>query len=198
MKIYLVRHSESEDDLIDAYGGAADWKLTESGKKTVENFVKKCDIKFDKIYSSPLSRAYDTASIINKGNLPIEKMFELREFNQYGVMSGCTKEKAKEIFGYLLEDPKYKEMDYYNNKVFYGGETVSQLDKRVLKAFDKITKSNANNILVVTHTGVFRSFFKQLLKCDKKVKKIGDCGMAEISYTNGKFKLLNLSDIILQ
>ena len=29
MKIYLIRHCESEDDILDCYGGCADFDLTE-------------------------------------------------------------------------------------------------------------------------------------------------------------------------
>lgn len=32
MKIYLIRHSESIDDIENCYGGIADFELTENGK----------------------------------------------------------------------------------------------------------------------------------------------------------------------
>lgn len=200
MKLYLIRHSESEDDLIDAYGGAADWKLTEDGKKTVENFVKNHkDLNFDVVYSSPLSRAFDTAKIINQEkNVSIKTLFQLREFNQYGVMSGCTKEKAKEIFGYLLKMPEFEGMDYYSGKVFYGAETVVELDKRVKEAFDIITKETFENILVVTHTGVFRSLFKNIVKDSRKIKKIADCGMLVFEYDGDKLSLIDNDGVIIE
>ena len=200
MKIYLVRHSESEDDLIDAYGGAADWKLTEAGKKTVKKFRDNHkDLEFDVIYSSPLSRAYDTASIINENRkVKIKTLFGLREFNQYGVMSGCTKEHAKQVFGYLLDNPKYKVLDYYKGKVFYGGETVSALDKRVKNTFEKIVADLYKNVLVVTHTGVFKSLCKNILGSDKKIKKIADCGMLEFKYDKKKLTLTSVEGVTFE
>lgn len=49
MKIYLIRHSESHDDLINCYGGASDWDLTEGGAKKVENLDRSLkNLKFKK------------------------------------------------------------------------------------------------------------------------------------------------------
>ena len=200
MKLYLIRHSESEDDLIDAYGGAADWKLTENGKETVLKFVKDHqDLDFDFIYSSPLSRAFDTAKIINQEkNVPIKTLFDLREFNQYGVMSGCTKEKSKELFGYLFKMPEFEVMDYYSGKVFYGAETVEELDKRVRDAFSTIFKENCNTVLVVTHTGVFRSLLKNVVKDSRKVKKIADCGLLVLEYENNELNLIDSEGVVIE
>lgn len=36
MKIYLIRHSESIDDIENCYGGIADFDLRENGIKKVE------------------------------------------------------------------------------------------------------------------------------------------------------------------
>ena len=39
MKIYLIRHSESIDDIENCYGGIADFDLRENGKKSRTIFV---------------------------------------------------------------------------------------------------------------------------------------------------------------
>lgn len=58
MKIYLIRHSESIDDIEDCYGGIADFDLTENGKNKVKENTKKLDCcKIEKIYTSPYKRA---------------------------------------------------------------------------------------------------------------------------------------------
>lgn len=38
MKIYLIRHSESIDDIENCYGGIADFDLTENGKTKVKEW----------------------------------------------------------------------------------------------------------------------------------------------------------------
>ena len=140
MKIYLIRHSESQDDLINCYGGASDWDLTENGANKVKLFIPTFE-KFDiqKIYTSPLKRAFKTAEILNKdNNIEIEKVFDLHETNHYGYLTGLEKTLAKELFSYLLEKPEYQNASYYNRKCMPGGESADNLDNRVESVFNKI------------------------------------------------------------
>lgn len=194
MKIYLIRHSESQDDLINCYGGASDWDLTENGAKKVEKFRPKFE-KFgvEKIYVSPLKRAYKTAEILNKNlGCHIEKVFELHETNHYGYLTGLEKNLAKELFAYLLERPEYQNASYYNRKCMPGGETADELDKRTKNVFKYILKASKGmgNIAVITHGGVLRSVFQTILKDSRKIIDIKDVAYAELEYSKGKFKII--------
>lgn len=61
MKIYLIRHSESIDDIENCYGGIADFDLTEDGKNKVKEKRKQIEKSgIEKIYTSPYKRAYQT------------------------------------------------------------------------------------------------------------------------------------------
>lgn len=40
MKMVLIRHGESIDDILDGYGGAADYTLSDSGKQTAMEVAK--------------------------------------------------------------------------------------------------------------------------------------------------------------
>ena len=53
MKIYLIRHSESIDDIEDCYGGIADFDLSENGIKKVEQY-KIENLGIEKIYTLSL------------------------------------------------------------------------------------------------------------------------------------------------
>jgi len=100
MKILFVRHGESKDDLINAYGGWADFHLTENGKTQINNTAKKIknlDIEFVKILSSPLIRAKESSEIISKElNIPIEIFEYVKERNTYGILCGMEKEEARQ------------------------------------------------------------------------------------------------------
>lgn len=64
MRVYVIRHGESESNLKKIWSGQFDAKLTEKGKedaKKVGEVLK--GVSFDKIYTSDLSRAMDTAKI---------------------------------------------------------------------------------------------------------------------------------------
>ncbi len=188
MKIYLIRHSESEDDLNDCYGGCADWKLTENGRVKVENFRGKFNtLNVQKIFSSPYQRAYETAVILNNDSkVEIEKAFDLREINTYGVMSGVNKTLAKELFAFYLSDLQFQNIGYYNGKSFYGGESVEEFDGRVKKSIDFIVG------------GVFRSIFKNILHESRKIIAIEDVAMVEIDFDNFEYKVIGINGITFE
>lgn len=53
----------------------------------------------EKTYSSPYKRSKNVAKILaDKLNCDVEIVYDLREMNTYGVMSGINKDLAKEIF----------------------------------------------------------------------------------------------------
>lgn len=67
MKIYIVRHGQNEDNAHGILNGHRDLPLTSIGLEQAQQIamkIKESWITFDKIYSSPLQRAYKTAEII--------------------------------------------------------------------------------------------------------------------------------------
>ena len=202
MKIYLIRHSESQDDLINCYGGAADWDLTENGAKKVEKFRPTFEkFNVEKIYVSPLKRAYKTADILNKKtNVPVERVIDLHETNHYGYLTGLEKNLAKELFAYLLERPEYQNASYYKRKCMPGGESADELDKRSKNVVKQIIKESKglNTIAIVTHGGVLRSIFQTVLKDKRKILDIKDVACAEIEYSKGKFIINNTKGFMFE
>lgn len=67
MKIYLIRHCESQDDILNCYGGCADFDLTDKGIKVAKQYSNQiCDLGIEKIFSSPYKRAKKVAYIFNE------------------------------------------------------------------------------------------------------------------------------------
>lgn len=198
MKIYLSRHSESQDDLINCNGGVSDWDITEGGAKKVEDFRPIYEsFGIEKYYSSPLKRAYKTAEILNKNTkVPLEKIFELHESNNSGCLTGLEKNLARELFAYLLERPEYQNINYYNRNCMFGGEKPDDLDKRIKGAIKQIVgkSKGLKTIGIITHGGVIKSFFWSILK-DKRKILIDDVGYAEINFEKGKFELVRTEGI---
>lgn len=193
MKIYLIRHSESIDDIEDCYGGIADFNLTEEGIKKVEQYEID-NLGIEKIYSSPYKRAYQTAKILNKKlNVDLEIIDNIRECNSYGILSGVNKEKAKNIFSYVFNMPEYKTTGYYLGTSFLGGEDIKEFDKRVEEGVNEIIKksNSLNTIAIVTHGGVYRSIYKNIFKIDRKIESMEDLATTELEYINGAFSILN-------
>lgn len=199
MKIYLIRHSESIDDIENCYGGIADFDLTENGKSKVKEYSKQIDsYKIEKIYSSPYKRAYQTAQILNKNiNVELKIVDDIRELNSHGIRSGVNKELAKDIFSYVFQKEEYKNTGYYLGKTFLGGEDIEEFDKRVKEAINFIIRDSEglNSIAIVTHGGVHRSIFKNILNINKKIEGIDDVATTILEYNNGKFKIIETRGI---
>ena len=90
MKILLIRHGESEADLLNVHEGRADYPLTKMGKEQalcMANRVKK-EFNVEKIWSSTLKRAEETAKVLRKQiGCEIEFLDELQEHNN-GDLAG--------------------------------------------------------------------------------------------------------------
>ena len=199
MKIYLIRHSESIDDIENCYGGIADFDLTENGKDKVKEKRKEIEsYGIEKIYTSPYKRAYQTAQILNENmKVEMEVIDDIRELNSHGVRSGVNKDLAKEIFSFVFQKEEYKNTGYYLGRTFLGGEDIEEFDKRVKEAINFIIKDSEglDSIAIVTHSGVHRSIFKNILNINKKIEKIDDVAISILEYNNGKFEMIETRGI---
>ena len=194
MKIYLIRHSESIDDIENCYGGIADFALTENGKDKVKESRKLIEnYRIEKIYTSPYKRAFQTAQILNENmKVEIKVIDDIRELNSHGIRSGVNKELAKDIFSYVFQQEEYKNTGYYLGKTFLGGEDIEKFDERVKEAINSIMRDSKglDAIAIVTHGGVHRSIFKNILNISKKIDEIDDVATTILEYNNGKFEII--------
>ena len=89
MNIYFVRHGQTDYNLKEIIQGASDIELNETGiKQAYQTKEKLKDIKFDKIYSSPLKRAKKTAEIIGEDRkITVEVDDRLKEIS-FGINEG--------------------------------------------------------------------------------------------------------------
>lgn len=199
MRIYLIRHSESVDDLENCYGGIADFDLTENGKAIVKEYSKQLEAYgIEKIYTSPYRRAYQTAEIINENiKAEIKVVDNIRELNSHGIRSGVNRELAKHIFSYVFEKEEYKNVGYYLGTTFLGGEDIKEFDIRVKEAINFILKDSKglNSIAIITHGGVHRSIFKNILNVNKKLEKIDYVATTILDYNNEKLELIETKGI---
>ncbi len=144
MAIYFLRHGESEANVRHVYAGQKDDSpLTiygfEQAKQAAADIQK---LKIDKIITSPLKRARDTAFIVAEeigfDKAKIETDARLLEFDM-GSLTGTPVGKLglKDFSAEGMEDRK-------------------EFRKRVLSFLRKHRKS-PKNILIVSHAGVGRA-----------------------------------------
>ena len=91
MELYIVRHGTTDWNAKKRFQGAQDIELNENGRKLAGALGKRFDqagIDFDCVYSSPLSRAYETACLIRgHKSYPIIKNPLLTEIS-FGQLEG--------------------------------------------------------------------------------------------------------------
>ena len=90
--------------------------------------------------------------------------------------------------------PKYKNTGYYLGTSFLGGEDINEFDKRVKEGITEIISKSKelNTITIVTHGGVYRSIYKNILKVDQ----MDDLVTTELKYNDGKFEIINKKGIL--
>ena len=103
-----------------------------------------------------MSRATETAEIIAKelGGLPLTIVPELRERNSYGVLSGVPKDRAKELFGYILDE--LKEKPGYSREPLLGAEDFDRFVERVRAGFQLVTDESHGKFTQALADFVFR------------------------------------------
>lgn len=157
MKIYITRHGQTEWNVEGRMQGAKNSNLTEQGKKEALNLGNSLkNTKIDYIYTSPLTRAYDTALLIKSDReIDVEIYENLKEMN-FGIWEGMHSDDVVRDY----EDGHYK---FWNEPHLYtpiGGETFESLINRVKIALsDIINQNKGENILLVTHTVVIKAIY---------------------------------------
>lgn len=201
MRIYLLRHGKSVDDIEGCYGGIADFSLTDAGRGTAKELATKlADKGIQMLYSSPYKRAHETATIVSKAlDCEVKVIHNLRERNSYGVLSGVNKAKAKEIFAHIVDLLKHEPGDYYSGESIPGDEPRNEFDDRVRRAFDEVVRDAAgfDVIGIVTHGNVIRSMHGNVLEREGRVKALRLLANIEINYEPPRIKILKMQGVVI-
>lgn len=163
--IYLVRHGQTDWNVERKIQGNTDIPLNEIGELQARNAAENISkLKIDKIISSDLSRARQTAEIINEkvgANIKLDK--RLREVN-YGDFEGNLVEN--------LTEQDWQIFDKNPEKI--NGESRIEVYKRIKSLFDEIDEEE--NTLIVTHGGALRMIMYYANNKDKfDLEKYIDC-----------------------
>lgn len=148
MKLILVRHGETLSNRENRVQGITDTELSDYGHKQIEKLaesLKKESIQ--RIVSSPLTRAYQTAQAIGKfHNVPIEVERNLQELNHGDFENVAIEELKKTHLPFLKNwflDPASVTMP--------NGESLHDVQTRAWSAIEKIIDTS-KNVLVVSHS----------------------------------------------
>jgi broad specificity phosphatase PhoE len=144
-KILFVRHGESEANVKGVFAGQKDDSpLTENGKqqaKVVGELLISRGISIDRVISSPLIRAKETAEIIvrtiGNGSLKVDTDERILEYDM-GVLTGIP---FRRVTSFEMVSAK-------------GAEDPEKFGMRVDSFFEELLTTNDKNVLVVGHGGI--------------------------------------------
>ena len=195
IKLVLVRHGLSSFNSKGLIQGRTDDSiLTDEGYEQALKAGKALSkINFDKIYSSPLVRAAETAKTIKK-NLNVghnivfdENLLEVDLGQWSGLKIDDIKKKFPEIYPTWKNDPENLILKRSDNKTY---KPIQELFDQATNFIEDILqiylKKDDVNILVVGHNAILRCLILSLLGKPKQ-------GFRKIRLENASFSILNIS-----
>ena len=195
--IYLIRHGQTDQNVAWRIQGQRDFPLNETGIRQAEaarDALKELGISFDKVISSPLSRAVRTAEIVTgadgaeaSGASEIILDDRLKEMD-YGPYEGADlknlPEALKEFFS-----------DFNRNPAPEGVEQLPDLVKRLggfLEAIkpDIMEMKPGENVLLSTHAIALKAALEYLTPGSDGAywsKYLPNCGMYAFDLVDGEY-----------
>lgn len=181
MKVWIIRHGQSETNNAGLWTGWHDAKLTEKGQEEAARAGRMLQgIRFDQVWSSDLSRAMETARRALPGCEPVTSPL-LREIN-VGKLA---------LQPLNVVEPDEKRDLIANGYAAYGGETHRELEQRILAFRETLETMEAENVALFTHAGWLHGFLNLALevKLTRDHIRFNNCLVAIFEYQNGKWML---------
>ena len=193
MLLYIVRHGQTDYNLIRRIQGQSNSQLTDLGRQQACLLAKRLGHKtFNAFYTSDLDRAMDTARTIHPiGDFILDKRLRERAFGRW---QGLKKKKKKKGFPELIR--QYESYD--PSFAPPGGESWNQMRERAKSFIDDMAARHANDdaVLAVSHGGLIKAIMAVV--CDPELKLPGlptptgpvdNPAITKFTLLNGKWRL---------
>ena len=159
MIVLVIRHGESEADILNVHEGRADFELTEKGRRQAAAMAGYVARRYPptRIYASPLKRAAQTAKrLSDETGVAVEFDPALMEFDN-GWLAGLPYEEANRLY------PEVKDLP--TDRAVYGQESKVEFRARAEAALRRILSENDPKavVAVVTHGGMINQLYGALL-----------------------------------
>ena len=185
MKLYMIRHGQSETNLARRFTGWAQVNLTEQGvedAKRAGEYLK--GISFDRIYSSDLIRAVQTAQNAIPGCEPVQLSI-LREIS-VGELERQMIDECAAKYGETFAENRSK-----RNFVPYGGENQEMLRQRVEQFLQMLEENPCEMVAAFVHAGVVQTALDLVLgmPVDRRHLRCLNGSVTVFEYENGRWLL---------
>jgi broad specificity phosphatase PhoE len=162
-EMILIRHGQSTANASGVWQGQLDFPLSEEGRRQATDTGRALrGRRISGIYSSPLSRAFETAEIIareagfRRGVVPVPGITERHGGILQGYTWGEQEARNPEFAEQFLSLPEEERW------TLAGAETDEEILARFESALSKIRSCHpaASYLLLVSHGGVMRAFLR--------------------------------------
>ena len=159
--LIFIRHGETVANRENIFRGRMDFPLNSNGIEQARCLADAlARFKIDVLYSSPLSRALDTAkpiATVQNIEINIEEKFTNISLGEWeGVPHSEIAEKFPAQYRLWLTEPERLEIP--------GGEKLSEVQRRSVEAVEEIVNKHLNcTVAIVSHRAVLKPLFAGLL-----------------------------------
>lgn len=160
MKLYIIRHGQTNWNIAKKIQGRQDIPLNERGRYQAGCLKKAMENRpVTAVFSSPQIRAMETAKAVTSSSgsvvIPVKDLMEIN----YGSWEGKTEEE-------LLQEDRALYEAWWSHPAETappGGESISQVNERCQKAWKEIKPQLTGDAAIVAHGGLLAHFMEQLL-----------------------------------
>jgi broad specificity phosphatase PhoE len=196
-QILLVRHGQTEWNRIERFRGRIDIPLNETGRHQAQVTGRWIAARWNvsHIYTSPLSRAFQTAEAIAQCyGLTVEVYPELVDLN-FGAWQGKTPEEVRaiwpEIYTAWVDNPQGVRIP--------DGETIDELRARSFQAVQELVDCHpGETIVLVGHTDVNRAIIMGILQLQTRQiwqLRQDNCAINLIQASGDRYVLVSMNEI---
>lgn len=198
MKLYLVRHGETDWNAVKRIQGNVNIPLNEKGRAVARATAEGIrELPLDLVFSSPLDRAYETACILTEGHgLQVQKDRRLREI-AFGEFEGAT-------WAEIEVDPEYLPVKrFFEDPANYvperGAEAIEEVMARAQDFIEQevLPREHSCEAMMIVAHGAFNRGFLACVRTAEKAdfwgasrKPMKNCSMCVLEVKDGKLKII--------
>ncbi|MGP8099330.1 MAG: histidine phosphatase family protein [Candidatus Cybelea sp.] len=159
MRLTLIRHGSTEWNALRRFQGRTNMPLSAHGRVQARAIAEELHSEsFDRIYSSNLARAAETARILGESSgAEVVVDDRLQEFD-FGRWEGLTWDEIVAAYPHLTGLGSTAAKLYAPE----GGESFTQVCERATSFLDDLKRQDFAAAAVVTHAGVLHAIFAVL------------------------------------
>ena len=164
LRLYLVRHGETADNIRMRYLGVSDVPLTANGKREARRAAAALSkLPIRAIISSPMRRAVDTAAIIHAASGAELRLDARLAEGSFGNWEGRTRaevlglgQQDAELLARWESDPACAPP---------GGESIQSIQERVVRLAEELTgEFPDSSVAMVSHVGPIKALLAAVME----------------------------------